>query len=327
MNELPALSVVLVTPHRYDTLRKTMRCLRAQTVASQIEVVIVAPQRASFGYDPNEQNGFYRVQVIETGQSVHLGQAKAIGVRHATAPIVAFAEDHCYPAPRWAAELLKAHQEPWTAVSPAIGNANPESLFSWANLLIAYGHWLEPATSRPVDDVPAHNSSYKRDALLAFGEELDHSFLGREGSLHQRLKKDGHRFYLEANAQAYHLNPTHPLAWLALRFNAGRLYAATRAESNGWTLPRKLMYIAGAPLIPVMRLRQLIPQLRRTGRDRELLPKLLPILVLLLVIHSLGEMAGYALDEGTTRNTLANFEFDRVRQLSRQDQLRHAEVL
>jgi hypothetical protein len=49
MNDVCAvqMSVVLVTPGRYETIRKTMQHLQAQTVADQLEIVIVAPSAAT----------------------------------------------------------------------------------------------------------------------------------------------------------------------------------------------------------------------------------------------------------------------------------------
>ena len=55
----------------------------------------------------------------------HLPEARAAGVRAASAPIVFIGETHSYPQPGWAEALLTAFEGPWAAVVPAIGNANP----------------------------------------------------------------------------------------------------------------------------------------------------------------------------------------------------------
>ena len=44
------ISVVLVTPDRYDAIRKTMEHLQAQTVLDQLEIVIVAPSAATLNF-------------------------------------------------------------------------------------------------------------------------------------------------------------------------------------------------------------------------------------------------------------------------------------
>lgn len=195
-------------------------------------------------------------------------------------------------------------------------------MVSWANLLMAYGHWLAPTTAREMDDLPGHNSSYKRDVLRAYGPELA-DMLEREGTLHADLRRRGERLYLEAAARAHHLNPTRAPAWMLLRFNAGRLFAATRAQNEAWSPLHRLLYCGGAPLIPLMRLPQLLRHIRQSGRTRELLPHVIAALLVALLIHSLGEMAGYAFGEGQTREQLAQFEFDRLRQLSRRDRARY----
>jgi hypothetical protein len=41
-NGSPKMSVIILTPDCYETIRKTMGCLRAQTVRDQLEIIIVA---------------------------------------------------------------------------------------------------------------------------------------------------------------------------------------------------------------------------------------------------------------------------------------------
>ena len=47
-NRLPEMSVVVVTPDRYETIRKTIRHLKAQTVREKLEIVFVAPSQNKF---------------------------------------------------------------------------------------------------------------------------------------------------------------------------------------------------------------------------------------------------------------------------------------
>ena len=93
------MSVVLVTPDRYDTVRKTVEYLRAQTVADQLEIVIVAPSTATLNFDAADRTAFGRVRMVEVGEIKSTGKAIAAGVREASAPVVSFAEEHAYPVP------------------------------------------------------------------------------------------------------------------------------------------------------------------------------------------------------------------------------------
>jgi hypothetical protein len=314
----PALSVVLVASGGFDAIRATLRHLRAQSVAGRLEVVIVAPSAALLGLDAAETTGFHGVEIVEVGPLTTLGEPKAAGIRRASAPVVALTEDHAYPQPGWAAALIEAHRGPWAAVGPAIGNANPDSMLSWANLLIAYGRWVAPAAAGPIDDVPGHNSSYKRALLLAYGPALG-GLLEREGALHRDLRAKGHRLYLEPAARTDHQNFSLASASAKLRFNAGRLFAATRVREGGWSPPRRLLYVASTPLIPAIHLRRILGEMRRGGTDRALLPRVLPALLFLLLVAGAGEMVGYALGPGPAPEVLNDFEFNRDRYLTARD--------
>jgi hypothetical protein len=50
VNRAPALSVITVTPSGYAAVRRTVAHVRAQSVAEQIELIIVA--RPGAGIDP-----------------------------------------------------------------------------------------------------------------------------------------------------------------------------------------------------------------------------------------------------------------------------------
>ena len=54
----PAMSIILATPGSYDTIRKTMSYLRAQTVRDQLEIVIVTPSAALLALDTADMVGF-----------------------------------------------------------------------------------------------------------------------------------------------------------------------------------------------------------------------------------------------------------------------------
>src|SRR5512145_855320 len=129
----PEMSVVLVTPDRYETIRTTVKYLRAQTVRERLEIVIVAPSTATLHLDHTEIKEFLRCRVVEVGAVRSIAEGNAAGVRQASAPVVALAEDHSYPDPGWAAALIEAHQHSWAVVGPAVRNANPKSVISWAD--------------------------------------------------------------------------------------------------------------------------------------------------------------------------------------------------
>jgi hypothetical protein len=312
----PRLSVVIVTDG-FATIRKTVRHLLAQTVAETVELVIVTPD-ARLVPPESDVDGLHSHQVVGVGDIRSLSWARAPGIRAARAPIVALAESHCFPEPEWAERLLAAHEDGWVAVGPAVFNANPESVVSWVNLLLDYGPWLGPTAGGEMDDLPGHNSSYKREALLAFGDRLE-SMLEAETIMHAELRAAGHRLYQEPAMRAAHLNVTRTTSWLGERFQTGRRFASAR--SHWWPVWRRAAYALGSPLIPVVRFLRLRHDLRRTRTGRELRGYGYVLLILALAVSAAGESVGYAFGSGDSTYALSRLELHKERHLRRSEQV------
>jgi hypothetical protein len=314
----PRLSAILVARDGWEGIARTLGCLARQECRAAIEVVAVTEARARLSPAPDALRELHGWRTVELPAIESWARAASAGVRAASAPVVALLEDHAFPAPGWAKALLASHAEGYAAVGSAIGNANPRTALGWASLIAAYGPWMAPASEGPVTDVPGHNTGYRRDILLELGPRLE-SLLEREGGLHAELRARGHRFYLQAAARADHQNVSRPLPALALRFHAGRLAAASRAARGGWPAWRRLAHAAAFPLVPLVRLRAALRDVRRAGRSRELFPRVLPALLLLLGAGGLGEGVGYAFGPGGAARRLNEFEFDRPLRVARGD--------
>jgi hypothetical protein len=283
-----------------------------QTARGRLEIVIVAPSMRELKLSESEFSSFGRFQVVEVGSIKSIGAANAAGVRHASAPVVALAEDHAFPDPDWATALIDAHQEDWAAVGPVVRNANPGSAISCADFLIGYGVWQEGSPAGGVQHLPGHNSSYKRAVLLDYGADLE-TMLEAESVLHWDLNKRGYRLYLEPRAKISHLNFGVISSWLPAQFHSGRMFAAIR--SREWSAVRRSFYTCAAPLIPGLRFWRILRQSYQ--HSRKLALRVYPALVLGLTVSALGEMTGYALGAGHARRRLAHLEFHRVRHIAR----------
>jgi len=313
---MPDMSVIVLTPDNYATIRRLMAHLCAQTACERLEIVLVAPHIGRLHADEAELARFAAVQLAEAAVLRSTAEARAAGVRAATAPIVVFTEDHSLPEPTWAASLIRAHGEAWAAVGPAVSNANPRSAVSWANLLIEYIEWLHPASRGPTRHLPGHNSAYKRDVLLHYGAALG-EWLEVESLLHWDLTANGRQLLLEPEARTHHLNYSRLSASIPLRFWSGKLFATRRRRD--WSLARRLLYIAGAPIIPVVRLARILRHLQRPGRRVPRPACVLPVTAFLLACNTAGELAGYALGAGTASQRLVDLDFRRERFISKAD--------
>lgn len=311
----PAVSVVLVTRDALAPLRRTLDALRSQTIAQSVEPVVVAVSGPPVDPAAPELAGLAAAQAVRTADQ-GLGSALATGVAAARAEIVALGEDHAFPAPTWAEQVVAAHRDGAAAVGPALDNANPSSVASWTNFLLAYGAWARPVEGGAADELPVHNSSYRRAALLELGERLG-AALAREGALYPALRASGGRLQLEPSVVVAHENPSRLASTALLRFNAGRMYAARRAERERWQAPRRLLYVAGAPLIPPLRLARLVRDLR--SRGLQMRPRVMAGLALGTALDGAGQLVGFAAGAGDALARLEAFELDRERHLSTGD--------
>lgn len=319
MSAAPQLSVVVVTPTCFAQVRRTVHALRSQSAAGASELVLVAPRTEDLDdRRPDELDGFAAVRCVGVGPIGNVDHASADGVHAATAPVVAIIEDHAFPEPEWAQAIIAAHQAPVAAVQSVMRNANPHSSLSWVNLLLAYGQWVDPGRAGAVDSVALHNTTAKRDLLVRHGAALAGK-LGRDGTLFDELRAEGHTFSLEARARVAHVNPSRLSSTTDLRVSAGRLYGHRRAAEESWSKAKRLLYVALGPLIPAIRLLRVGREHLVEGPYAHLRARLLPALVYALCCDAVGQVLGYAAGPGRTRETLATFEMDRIQHLSSAD--------
>jgi hypothetical protein len=300
----PDLSVILITPDCYKTISRTISSLMAQTVCERLELVLLAPSRKELDLPDEAIAAFHSIQVIESSDLRTLSAPRALGIRASRASLVAVAEDHAFPEPGWAEALIEAHRQPWAAVGPVFLNCNP-GLMSWVSLIMDYGRWIEPAAGGVTDDVPGHNSSWKRSVLVEYGDALER-MLQAPTLLHWDLNAKGHRLYLEPAAKVSHANITRLRSFLLDHYYGGQLFAAVRARE--WPFVRRLFYAAAFPIFTVRKLREWLAHIRRVRLEQTLLPKAWPLLVISAITHTLGESAGYCLGVGMAERKVFNYD-------------------
>jgi len=284
----PLLSVVLATD-TFETIRLVLRHLRAQTMREQIELVLVAPSRDLLREADGLRGEFAAVQVIECPLA-GLGAARALAIRHCTAPFVFIGETHTFANAECAEALTAALSEGWATATPCFENANPDSLLSWAAFLSDYGPWMAGVPAGEIHHAPAHNTAYRREVLLALGDGLG-AALTREDSLWAALRAAGARSCLVSRARLGHANVSQPWHWARERFCVGLHVATGRAPRWPWW--KRLLYAAGAPLIPFVLTTRAFTRYRQTSSVTRMPALALPAVLAGNVVWALGEAAGY----------------------------------
>ncbi len=308
----PDLSVVLVAGTQRGRAQRVLDALAAQTVRDRLEVVVVdiagnAPERLAVA------PALRHIYAVRPDIN-RWGMARAEGVRLATGPVVGFIEDHCFPRPDWAAILLEAYREPWDVVGYAFTNANPDSYVSRASLLARYGQFAHPTGRRRASLVSGNNVSYRRPLLLSFGSELE-GLLTIDFNLQEILGRRGVPMLVEARALAAHQNYSRFLDDSITGHWYCRLLAARRADTQRWSVARRLMHGLGAPLgspaIRLVRLLRSLPGRRPLWRDACLG---LPLIAGWYFTDALGESLGYLLGAGRAEQEALRWELNEARE-------------
>ena len=318
MTSSPVLSAILITPRSYETIRKTVEHLHAQGVRDRIEIVIGAPSKEELAPDRQILGGFWGWQVVDLGEIDNLGPAEAACMRAARGPVVVYVEEHSYPAPGWAEALVEAHGGPWAAVGPEVMNANPQSAVSWAALFLDFTEFCAPREPGPAASLASHQTSYKRDVLLPYGARLER-FLENETTMQHDLVRAGQRLYYEPAARTNHVNVSRFPEFLGAQFFNCREFGGNRAELERWGWRRRLLYVGGSPLIPVVRGRRILRQIRRSGLSRNLMLRMLPPMLLGLASAAAGELTGYVFGKGDASRRRVTFELERMRHVTERD--------
>lgn len=284
----PEVSILLVT----DSLAPAMKALRgfaARADPDRLEYVIVSRNGAVLSAVPLSAEGLTRVRTLSI-EGDSYDRAEACAVQAATAPWVVFALPSGHPEPGYV-DAVKAAAESgeWGVVGPAISICAPRNGWSWTVSWILYGPWLHDPPRGEMASVAGHHSLFRREALLALGEELEGWLVAGEPLLGE-LRKRGHRFLLEPAAVVDIAAASSAGEFVECVFRNARLFAGKRCRK--WPVVRRLVYGVGSPLIPLVRLPRIWAQIRRAGRQREAWPRL-PFLLAGLAISAAGEMLGY----------------------------------
>jgi hypothetical protein len=309
----PDLTIILVVGERRDRAVGALASVLAQDAADRLEVLVF--DLAPGDPPPLAGSDHPAVRQIKLPPDTLFSAAKTMGVRQAAAPLVVFFEEHCRARPGWAAALIEAHRGPWAGVGAEVHTGNPTVALSRILSIINYYPWLAPAPRAEHAMLPGHNSSFKRDILLSYGDELA-ELLRAEIVLHSRLHADGHRMLLEPAAKFEHINES-TLASASLgRFLWHRCYGPMRSRAFGWPLGRRIVYVLATPLIPFYSLVLLLRRLARLRPDL-LRPTLVaaPQILTVQLASAAGQALGLMFGIGDAEARFSLYEMNEHRQL------------
>lgn len=292
MNKTPPdLSVVIVTRDDARTLQPILTALSEQSIAHRIEVVITAPDEERGTPEPRFTERFHSLRVVPVGPIGNRGRAAASGVRDASAPVVALSENHCFPHPEWAERTLRTHAtRACSGVGPAVLAANPETNLSRVAYATGYGRFRASDPPGLRDELPLHNSSFRREVLVPRFARLE-DLLADERRLHAELVDERQHLWFEPSCLKWHINEATWGLLLGLAWCGGRRYAGIRRGS--WPIGRRVAYAALFPALVLPIARGIWRRVEQAHRRGGVGPRIeIPTLAYSLT-QATGEAVGY----------------------------------
>jgi hypothetical protein len=223
------------------------------------------------------------------GSREHHDELRARGLAVARGEIIGLLEDVARPDPRWAAEMIAAHQGPYAAVGGAIENGIDRAL-NWAVYFCDFGKYQNPVPAGESTFASDANVSYKRPALEPIRDTWQEIF--HETAVNWALMSRGQKLALSPKAVVYqHRSRLRLGDALKERFIWGRSYAATRGMMAGTV--KRLIYAALSPVLPVVLLLRMTRTAVQRRRCLGAFLRAFPVTTLLIVSWSCGELMGY----------------------------------
>ena len=184
--------------------RRALQSLLEQSAIDRMEILLY--DLGPTDCPPLPGSDHPRVRLTRRTPQDLLGAARADGIRTAKAPVVCFMEEHCEMQPGSAEAFIRAHEGPWAAVGGDFVNGNPDSGRSNQAFRMNYGIYLRPQRGRGrTHFVAGQNSSFKRDVLLRYNEQLE-MLLNADLVLQWKMQRDGYELFYEPAVKIAHRN-------------------------------------------------------------------------------------------------------------------------
>lgn len=284
------ISIVNIDVDGPPGLTKSLEALEEQSARHNAEVIVVS--RA--GSDLPRPNGLVNIVQLHTGGPMGIPAMRALGLRRASGELVAFTESRCVASSNWLDEIVLACSKDFAGIGGAIEPAKFRRLVDWAVFICEYHSAMLPLEASETRGLPGNNSVYWKASL----EALDSSLLDNywESFFQRELQARGERL-MQVPAMVVRKEKRFTFGYfMRQRFHFSRSFAGMRRArlSSG----KRLIHLAGSPLIPGLMLWRIGREVFRKKRLRMHFLLSLPLLAAFLSSYAVGEFAGYLLGGG-----------------------------
>ena len=287
----PKVTIAMVVGNQRKRAVRALNSVLVQPEVDQAELILL--DAGTSDSKPLVGSDHPAVRTIRTGSEGTFGTLRAMAVRQARGPIIAFLEDHVEVGPGWLAGILFRFEGPWDAVGAEVHNANPQIWISESIAVINYGLWSPPMQAGEASMLAGNHTSYRREVLLPYEDQLDDLMLS-DTVLQWQMVKDGHRLYAEPSVSIRHLNPTTPRNAVKAEYFYHWAFSMLRVQVFGWSAWDRLRYVLLSPAVPWLRYARLMRMVSRRKSPNRFAAFLRRSPLILLFLHgaAMGQNMG-----------------------------------
>jgi hypothetical protein len=289
----PHISVVIASKVGGPFLDQCLESIKSEALGLDADVIVVTsgPRRA----DERLARQFPWVRIVHAPGVTKVPALRRHGVEEARGKVVAIIEEHCSAGADWLRHAISSLTDGrYGAAGGAISHYDYERLRDWVVYFCEYNGSLPPVAYGETQLLNDANIVYDRRLLLEHRHLLDEGYWPM--TLHPVLSQKNVKLLSAPDMVVYHRGPFDFGYYLHQRFLFSRAFAGVRAQHQ--PLARRLAYLVGAPLIPVMLLGRIAGNVFRkrcrVGKFLMTLPLIVPALVVLVA----GEWVGCLLGPG-----------------------------
>jgi hypothetical protein len=239
--------------------------------------------------------GHPSVRWLDAGPEQNVPHMRAAAVGGAAGGMVALLEDDCVIAPGWC-EAVLARQH---AGHPVVGGAIEPDRYSrgldWAIFYCEYARFMPPFEGQ-VAALPGNNVSYRRDLALQWLEAHAPNGL-LDVAAHEDWRGQGIPLLADGRMRVRNVSRWTADTATGSAFHHGKAFGGLRFRRPG-ALPRRLLYAAGCPLLPLLQTARVAREVLRRPAPRGSLVRALPWIIVFHTSWAFGELLGYLFGPG-----------------------------
>ena len=311
MTESPGLTVVLRVDRRRERGERALSSLLAQSAVGRMEVLVYDFAAGICPALPGSSHP--AVTVVPVPLHSTIGTIRLDAFQRAHGPIVGFLEEHAIASPGWAEALLGRFESGnWVGAGPEVANLRPGALSDTLHAL-NFPQAAAPALAGPALYLPGNNSAYRREVVLALGDDLP-ILLEAEPLLNRRLVSRGYVLGIEPGARIRHAGEQKLMGFMEASYAYSRMFGGYRSTIECWSVSRVFLYVILTPLIPFVRVSRLLAQ--TALRRPEIFGSLVRgcgYLMASSFVSALGQSVGLLYGPGRSREHFLSLEMNAPR--------------